>query len=58
MKPIRYTDGHKYPNGYRKEAETDIGRTFARVRAEQRKAAEESAMNEQERQAKVRRMAK
>lgn len=41
MKTPRYTDEHKYPHGYASSAATDIRRTFARVRAEQRKAQEE-----------------
>ena len=31
MKP-RYTDSHKYPHGYFSARDTDIGRTFARIR--------------------------
>jgi len=33
MKP-RYTDSHKYPNGYVPAAATDISKLFARVRAQ------------------------
>lgn len=43
MKTPRYTDAEKYPHGYTPHAATDIRRTFARVRAEQRKAQEEQA---------------
>ena len=31
MKP-RYTDSHKYPHGYFTACDTDIRRTFARIR--------------------------
>ena len=34
MKPPKYTDSHKYPNGYRKAAETDISKTFARIKSQ------------------------
>ena len=36
MKPPRYSDLHKYPHGYASSAATDIRRTFARVRAQQK----------------------
>lgn len=28
----RYTDSHKYPHGYRMACDTDIGKTFERIR--------------------------
>ncbi|MDO8706724.1 MAG: hypothetical protein Q7J84_17480 [Sulfuricaulis sp.] len=40
-KPIRFTDQDRYPQPYRKAAETDITIRFRRVRAEQAKIAEE-----------------
>ena len=58
MKPPRYTDSSRWPNGYRRAAETDISKTFARVRAEQKKAAEQAAIDAAEREAKLRPMRK
>ena len=55
MKTPRYCDG-RYENGYTRAAATDVRKTFRRIRAEQAKAAEQAAKDEQERQAKVRRM--
>ena len=43
MKPIRYTDQHRYPNGYRKAAETDITLSFKRARQKQAENAREVA---------------
>lgn len=40
MKTPRYADLHRYPNGYRKSAETDVKRTFTRIRATQAKKSE------------------
>jgi hypothetical protein len=57
-KSPRYTDSARWPNGYRRAVETDIGKTFARVRAEQKKAAEQAASDEAERIAKLRPMRK
>ena len=37
MKQPKYTDSHKFPNGYVPAASTDIARTFARIVAEQSK---------------------
>ena len=56
MKSPRYTDQHKYPNGYRKAANTDVAATFRRVRLEQQRAAEQAAKDSAEAQAKVRKM--
>lgn len=41
MKTPRFTDAAKYPHGYASSAATDIRRTFARVRAEQKRIAAE-----------------
>lgn len=40
MKP-RYTDMHKYPHGYKAACDTDIGRTFERIRRQQKANAAE-----------------
>ena len=58
MKTPRYTDGHKYPQGYRKAAATDVRLTFRRARERLKAAAEQVAKDEAERQEKVRRMAR
>jgi len=58
MKPPRFTDMHRWPNGYRRAAETDISKTFARVRVEQKKAAEQAALDAAELDAKLRPMRK
>ena len=42
MRTPKYTDSHKYQNGYRRSAETNVARTFARVREEQKRIAEEA----------------
>lgn len=34
MKKINYTDTHRYRNGYKKSTDTNIGKTFRRVRSE------------------------
>ena len=47
MKPPKYTDSHKYPNGYKRAAETNVARTFARVRAEQQRNLEETRVKVQ-----------
>ena len=54
MKTPRYTDSHRDPHGYRTPAQTDIRKTFARVRAEQKAAAEATAQNEAEAASKTR----
>lgn len=41
MRTPRYTDMHRYANGYRKSTNTDVAATFRRVRAEMQKDAEE-----------------
>ena len=58
MKAPRYTDQSRYPNGYRKSANTDVAATFRRVRLEQSKAAEQAAIDAVEREAKLRPMRK
>lgn len=35
----RYTDKHKYPHGYRSACDTNIAKTFARIRQERTDAA-------------------
>lgn len=47
MKIPRYTDIHKYANGYRKSTNTDIAATFRRIRAEQARNAEEAKLKVQ-----------
>ena len=47
MKQPRYTDTHRYQNGYRKSTNTDVAATFRRVRAEQQKNAEEAKVKVQ-----------
>ncbi len=37
MKTPKFTDSHRFPNGYVPAASTDIARTFARIIAEQNK---------------------
>ena len=44
MRTPRYTDTHRYPNGYKKSAETNVQLTFRRVRAEQEKNLAEQAV--------------
>jgi len=34
MKPVKFTDLHRYPHGWTKAAETDIKKTFEKVRAD------------------------
>ena len=58
MKAPRYTDAHKYPNGYRKAAATDVRSTFRRERERIKAAAEQAAKDAQEVAAKVRRLGK
>ena len=53
MKPIRYTDQHRYPNGYRKAAETNVEATFKRARQEQKAKAAQQAANQAEAQSKT-----
>lgn len=38
MKEPRYTDRHRYPNGWVKSTETDVRATFDRVRKQQEAA--------------------
>lgn len=57
MKTPRYSD-MRYPHGYKPAAQTDIRRTFNRVRAEQKAAAEREAENLREAEQKVRGMRK
>ena len=57
MKTPRYCDT-RYPHGYRPSAQTDIRKTFARVRAEQKAAAELEARNKAEAEQKTRPMRK
>lgn len=47
MKTPRYTDNHRYPNGYRKAAETNVEATFKRARQEQARNQEEVAVKVQ-----------
>ena len=56
VKTPRYTDGHKYPTGYRKAASTDVRLTFRRERERIKTATEQAAKDESERQEKVRAM--
>jgi hypothetical protein len=35
MNLIRYTDSHKYPHGYHAACDTNIAKTFERIRKEQ-----------------------
>ena len=57
-KKPRYTqdDLRRYATGYTRSDKTDIRRTFARVRAEQKAAAERQQAADAEAQAKVRKM--
>lgn len=41
MKP-RYTDAKRYPHGYKAACDTDIARTFERIRREQKANAAEA----------------
>ena len=56
MKPIKYTDSLRYPHGYKRAAETDITRTFARARAANEAKRKEQEENAAEATAKVRAM--
>ena len=56
MKTPRYTDGHKYPTGYRKAASTDVRLTFRRAREKLKADAEQAAKDAAEAEAKVRQM--
>lgn len=56
MKTVRYTDSHKYPNGYRKAAATDVRATFRRIRERLKAEAEQAAKDAAEVQEKVRKM--
>lgn len=58
MKTPRYTDIHKYANGYRKAAATDVRLTFRRERERLKVEAEQAARDASEVQEKVRRMRK
>jgi len=55
-KAVRYTDTTRYPNGYRKSAETNIQLTFRRVREKLKIEAEQAARDEAERNEKLRPM--
>lgn len=35
MKTPRYTDQHRFPNGYRRAVDTNVAETFERARREQ-----------------------
>ena len=52
MKTPRYTDT-RYANGYRPAAQTDIRKTFARVRAYQKAKEAEAVANAAEAQSKT-----
>ena len=52
MRQPNYTDT-RYPFGYRPSAQTDIRKTFARVRAEQKAKEAEAASNQAEAQSKT-----
>ena len=54
MKTPRFTDGHKYPNGYRKAAATDVRLTFRRERERLKAAAEQASRDQAEQEAKDR----
>ena len=56
MKAPRWTDAHKYPQGYRKAANTDVAATFRRVRERIKAQAEQAAKDEAERAEKLRPM--
>ena len=56
MKTPRYTDQHKYPQGYRKAAATDVRLTFRRERERIKALAEQAAKDSAEAEAKVRTM--
>lgn len=43
MKP-KFTDASKYRNGYRRACDTDIRKTFDRIRREQQANAKEAAV--------------
>ena len=55
MKQPKYTD-LRYPNGYTPAAATDLEKTFRRIRAEQKAAAELEARNKAEAEQKTRPM--
>ena len=58
MKAPKFTDAHKYPNGYRKAAATDVRLTFRRERERLRAEAERKERDQAEAEAKVRQMRK
>ena len=41
MKEPKYTDRHRYPNGYKPANQTNIRETFDRIERDQRERAEE-----------------
>lgn len=56
MRVPRFTDLHRYPQGYTPASATNIEATFRRARTEQKAKAEQEARNKAERQDKVCRM--
>lgn len=47
MKP-RYTDSARYPHGYKTAVDTDVRKTFERIRKEHEAQAKQKADNERE----------
>lgn len=48
MHKPKFTDAHKYPDGYRRAVDTDIQETFRRIRRRQQEQAAKKAQNEAE----------
>lgn len=55
MKTPKYVD-NRYPRGYVRAAETNLARTFARIRAELKAKAEQEARDKEEAVQKMRPM--
>ena len=58
MKPIKFTDLHKFPHGYTPSAGTNVARTIARERARLKVIADAQASERQTKVAQIKRVAK
>ncbi len=57
MRAPKFTDAHRYANGYRDSKRTDIRLTFRRERERLKAAAEQAERDRAEAEAKVRKIA-
>jgi hypothetical protein len=53
---VRYTDRERYPNGYVTAKDSDIRKTFARIRKQQAEEAKQRAAIQAEQAQKVRKL--